>query len=350
MHRPSQPQHRPTFTRPLALAALAAALQPPASLRAPPGWPDPQRGRLLQHPGFEVLAFSNTYDGNFSDSKIAGVELIHHGVRTASNGDVRLSPTPEQWDIVATPVDRKVDAASGTVTTRMRFDTENFEYAVKVSPARAGVAIQVLLDKPLPVGLAGKAGFNLEFLPSAYFGKSWMSDAGTGALPLYPSGPSRRDNAGATVRLPLASGHALTLAPEDPTRRVAIRSAKATLGLYDGRNNAQNGWYVVRSLLPGGKTGTVLEWTVEGSTVPGWTRPTVIGHSQVGYHPAQRKVAILERDRNAPAPGQARLLRVAADGSTTEVQATVPQRWGQYLRYDYYTFDFSAVRKPGLYL
>ena len=106
---------------------------------------------------------------------------------------------------------------------------------------------------------------------------------------------------------------------------------------------------MVRSLLPSGKTGTVLEWTLSASTEPGWTRETVIGHSQVGYHPAQRKVAVLETDRNAPAPGTARLLRVDADGSTREALAATPRRWGQYLRYDYYPFDFSDVREPGLY-
>ena len=52
--------------------------------------------------------FSNAYDGNFSDAKIAGVELIHHGVRTATNGDVRLSPTPEQWDPVPALKSRQV--------------------------------------------------------------------------------------------------------------------------------------------------------------------------------------------------------------------------------------------------
>lgn len=352
MHRstpsPRRARHA-SSARPLRAATLAIALAGSLCAGAAERSPRLNDAGYFSTPGFDVLAFSNTYDGNFSDSKIAGVELIHHGVRTASNGDVRLSPTPEQWDPVATPVDRKVDAASGTVTTRMRFDTEDFEYAVKVSPRGDGVAIQVLLDQPLPARLAGKAGFNLEFLPSAYFGRSWMSDAGHGALPLYPSGPSRRDASGATVRMPLARGHALTLAPEDPVRRVAIRSPQAELGLYDGRNQAQNGWYVVRSLLPAGKAGTVLEWTVEGSTLPGWTRPTVIGHSQVGYHPAQRKVAVLERDRNAAAPGTARLLRVAADGSTREMAAAQPHHWGQYLRYDYYTFDFSTVREPGLY-
>ena len=41
--------------------------------------------------GVNVLVFSNWYDGLFSDSKISGVEIIHHGVRTVTNGDVRMT-------------------------------------------------------------------------------------------------------------------------------------------------------------------------------------------------------------------------------------------------------------------
>jgi endoglucanase len=37
--------------------------------------------------GLNVLVFSNFYDGSFSDAKISGIEIIHHGVRTATNGD-----------------------------------------------------------------------------------------------------------------------------------------------------------------------------------------------------------------------------------------------------------------------
>ena len=48
--------------------------------------------------GLNVLVFNNWYNDNFSDSKISGIEIIHHGIRTATNGDVRLNPTPEQWD------------------------------------------------------------------------------------------------------------------------------------------------------------------------------------------------------------------------------------------------------------
>lgn len=343
MNRPNRRSRRIRHTV-LAAALLCAGLTAHAGTGLRLG-----EAGYFSKPGLDVLAFSNVYDGNFSDAKIAGVELIHHGVRTATNGDVRLAPTPEQWDAAATLLERKVDPASGAVTTRMRFDAEDFEYAVRVAPRGDGVAIQVLLDRPLPQALAGKAGFNLEFLPSAYFGKAWLADGRGGQLPLYPSGPSGRAQDGGTVRLPMASGRRLVLAPEDAQRRVSIESPGAELRLYDGRNQAQNGWYVVRSLLPSGKTGTVLEWHLSASTEPGWTRETVIGHSQVGYHPAQRKVAVLETDRNAPAPGNARLLRVDGDGHAREALAAVPRRWGQYLRYDYYTFDFSDVREPGLY-
>lgn len=339
---------RRTSVRRLYRPALAALL-----LCVAPAWAarlELQEGDYLGTRGLDVLVFNNYYDGNFSDSKIAGVELIHHGVRTATNGDVRLSPTPEQWDPVATLVERQVDRATGAIQARLRYDDPAFEYTIRVSPGDDGVRIQVLLDRPLPRALEGRAGFNLEFLPSAYWGKPYLADEGRGGLlPRYPAGPTGRGADGKPVRLPLATGTRLTLAPEDPQRRVSLHSHGGELALYDGRNQAQNGWYVVRGLLPAGRRGVVLEWTLQAGIEPDWTRPTVIGHSQVGYHPAQRKVAVLERDRHAPPPGTVRLLRVEADGSTHEVLADTPHHWGRYLRYDYHTFDFSQVREPGLY-
>ena len=65
--------------------------------------------------GLNVLVFSNWYNDLFSDSKMSGIEIIHHGVRTATNGDVRLNPTPEQWDPIPQFVKRKVDKNAGTI-------------------------------------------------------------------------------------------------------------------------------------------------------------------------------------------------------------------------------------------
>ena len=50
----------------------------------------------------------------------------------------------------------------------------------------------------------------------------------------------------------------MLLAPDAPERMVKITSHDADLMLFDGRILAQNGWFVVRSLLPAGKTGKVL--------------------------------------------------------------------------------------------
>jgi len=50
----------------------------------------------FQTQGVNVLVYSNLFTGGFNDEKTAGIELIHHGVRTAQGGAVRLSSTPEQ--------------------------------------------------------------------------------------------------------------------------------------------------------------------------------------------------------------------------------------------------------------
>lgn len=72
-----------------------------------------------------------------------------------------------------------------------------------------------------------------------------------GPFPRTASGPMTRDGSGDP--LPLASGaRTITLSPEDPMTRVTITSDKGELALYDARNRAQNGWFVVRSLIAQG--------------------------------------------------------------------------------------------------
>ncbi|AHG92045.1 glycoside hydrolase family 9 [Gemmatirosa kalamazoonensis] len=317
---------------------------------------------VLRGRGADVLVF-NDYYGQFGDEKISGVELIHHGVRTATNGDVRLSPTPEQWDPTPRLVGRDVDRASGRVTARLSYPAYDFSYRVEASPSGDGVLVRVLLDAPLPERLVGRAGLNIEFLPSAYFGKTYLADGAPGLFPRRESGaveraPAPLGNAvGGPTSVPgleasaMASGHTLVLAPEDAERRVTITArGGATVALYDGRNKAQNGWFVVRTLLPAGRTGAVVEWLLIPNRIPGWTRPPVIAHSQVGYLPDAPKVAVIETDPNDAARPVARLLRVEADGRLTPRVARAPVRWGRYLRYDYARFDFSSEKEPGVYV
>ena len=299
--------------------------------------------------GLNVLVFSNWYNGLFSDSKMSGVELIHHGVRTATNGDVRLSPTPEQWDPIPTFVKRDVDKDSQQISAELKYPDFNFNYRIQATPQDDGILISVNLEKPLTEALVGKAGFNFEFLPTAYFEKAYMADGQSHLFPLYPSGPTTVKD-GVWSSLSLAEGKQLVLAPEDPERRVTIESKSGRLTIYDGRNKAQNGWYVIRELIPAGKTGKVIEWFLKANTIDGWVRQPVIAHSQVGYIPSQQKVAVLEFDKNDHSDNQAKLIKILPDGNKVEVLSKKIGSRKNYLRYQYGQFDFSSVTEPGLYL
>lgn len=89
--------------------------------------------------GANVLVFSNWYDGLFSDSKMSGIEIIHHGERTATNGDVRLHHTPEQWDAIPTFVKREVDREKGEIEVWQEYPEYDFSYRIKAETRDEGV-------------------------------------------------------------------------------------------------------------------------------------------------------------------------------------------------------------------
>jgi len=318
--------------------------------------------------GANVLVYSNLFTGGFNDEKTAGIELIHHGVRTAQGGAVRLSNTPEQWDLVPAIPTRTVNRESNSIESVLTYEDFDFASRVVVTAKGQGVEIAVYLDKPVPAELEGAAGFNLEFLPSQYWGKTYLADGRLNRFPRYVVGntvtrPNREkikqykgyvtaDDRG-TGRfvdpLPLETGHTFLLAPEDPERRVKITSEDAELMLFDGRMLAQNGWFVVRSLLPAGKTGKVLSWIVEPHAIDGWIREPNIGFSQVGYLPSQPKVSVIELDKKDTPPATASIYKIDEHGRAAEVFSGPIQSWGDYYKYHYVKFDFSSVNTPGIY-
>ena len=323
----------------------------------------------FERQGVNVLVFSNSFNGGFNDEKNSGIEIIHHGVRTVQGGAVRLNNTPEQWDLVPTMTSRKVDKAAGTIEVGLRYNDYDFDSRVVVTAKGKAVEIAVWLDKPVPEKLAGEAGLNIEFLPSQYWLKTYTMDGQLGRLPRYatsqtvtrPNSEKPRQFKGfktyddrGTDRfvdpLPIVTGHRLSMATDDPSRLVTITSDDAELKLFDGRMLAQNGWFVVRSVLPKGKTGKVVTWTVEPHAIPNWIREPNIGFSQIGYIPEQPKVAVIELDKNDPMQtGTASLMRINPDGTTAEAYKAQVKSWGPYFKYNYVKFDFTSVKEPGVY-
>jgi endoglucanase len=318
--------------------------------------------------GVNVLVYNNLFTGGFNDEKTAGIELIHHGVRTAQGGAVRLSSTPEQWDLVPAIPTRTVDSASKTIESTLRYEDYDFDSRVVVTAKGKGVEISVYLDKPVPAALEGSAGFNLEFLPSQYWGKTYLMDGRPNLFPRYAAGNTiTRPNSEKLMQfkgyvtsddrgtgrfidpLPLETGRTFLLAPDEPERLVKITSHDADLMLFDGRVLAQNGWFVVRSLLPAGKTGKVLTWTVEPNAIKGWLREPNIGFSQVGYLPSQQKVSVIELDKKDKPLAKASIYKIGDDGKAAQVFSGKIVTWGDYYKYHYVKFDFSSVNTPGIY-
>ena len=189
--------------------------------------------------GFSVVLYQNTYHPVFVDEKNAALQMILHGQRIATNGDIRLVPTPEQWDLVAKLTGEEADKDHNRLVAHLSFPTYEMDYTLEVAAEPGGVRVSVNLDKPLPQKLAGRAGFNLEFLPSIYIDKSYAVDGKQfGVIPRSPQDPM----------------HVVAPAPDQPKKLPFPGRMGQGKGLY--RASADRHWQQHyaggrRSALPG---------------------------------------------------------------------------------------------------
>jgi hypothetical protein len=312
-------------------------------------------------PGLNVMAFQDIYP----EGHQSGVSIIQNGLRVATNGDLRLDPTPGQWQPVPKQDKRVVNKQENEITTWLSYpdpqrnrtgfnpiDYPDLKLSYQVHVRGEGQSIRVLvdLDGPLPATFVGKVGFNFELYPTNLFGKSWYLGGQSGIFPRQPNGPEVPDAGGEIQPAPLASGKRLSIAPESEAQRLIIESRKSDLQLLDGRNKHNNGWFIVRSLVPANTTSSAIDWTISPRAIPGWKYGPVVHVSQVGYHPRQKKVAIIELDSSDSGNDLFHLKRIAEDGGFEEMASGAPKPWGKFLRYQYLQFDFSSIQKPGMYV
>ncbi len=338
------------------------------SLHALSQTPKPAQGmhlnnlEYLEYGGVNVMLAHDFYP----EGHQGGVGVIQNGQRVATNGDIRLNPTPGQWQPIPKVGTRMVNKATGAISVHMEYPNEDinrkgfnpviypdlhFSYTTRVEPAGKGFTIIVDLDSALPDNWIGKVGFNFELLPSVLFGKSYYMDNQFGIFPQQANEQNYIDEDGETQVTPMAAGNQLTIAPESDKQRMAIENLNGNgLQLLDGRGKQNNGWFVVRSLLQKGKTKGAIKWLVTPHAVEGWQSSPVVQVSQVGYHPAQQKIAVIELDAKDTKRSTASLLRINENGGFQTVLQSTPKDWGNFLRYHYLQFDFTQVKKPGMYV
>ena len=226
---------RPRLRIVLTMALLAAPLQ----CLAAPGTLSMKvtDSGYLDGPGVSVMLYDDNYSPIFFDQKDAAMQIILHGHRIATNGSVRLSPTPEQWDAIPHLIARHAEKEHDRLTASVSYPEYNLHYHVVVAAEPGGVRVSVNLDAPLPPALVGRAGFNLELLPSLYMDKAYSVDGKVfGVLPRSPEErmtvvpPKPGDPKslwyveqwhkakGYTQPLPFATGKSITMAVRRPAR------------------------------------------------------------------------------------------------------------------------------------
>ena len=314
----------------------------------------------FEKPGLNVMVFFDIYP----EGHQGGVGIIQNGTRVATNGDLRLEPTPGQWQPIPKVGKRSVDRTKNEISVKCTYPDSSinrkgfnpvfypdlyFTYHVRVVGEGNKFRILVDLDKPLPAGWEKKVGFNFELFPGLLFGKSWYLDAQSGIFPTQANGPMEKDADGNWQAFPMATGQKLTIAPEIAAQTMVIESKGQPLQLMDGRFYHNNGWFVVRSLVTPGKTIGAIEWVVDCNVLPNFLSKPVVHVSQIGYHPDQQKIAVIEVDKNDPKLEKASLYRISEDGGLKEIRSMEPQKWGKFLRFNYFQFDFSDIKTPGIY-
>ncbi len=352
--------------------AAAATATPSAQAKGNPGTKlQLNEQGYFSAPGADVMAFQDIYP----EGHQGGVGIIQNGVRVATNGDLRLEPAPGQWAPVPVQKDRAVDRAAGEIVTTLAYpdpdkDRKGFnplEYprpALQLQGARARRGRRRARHRrsrrgrcPRPGSVASASTWSST--PAALFGSTFY--AGDGAPGDDKARAPASSRASPTARCastttsevqpePLATGHRLVVAPEEPAQQLTIESARAPLALLDGRVNHPNGWFVVRALIPAGATARAIDWLIDAARAAGLAlaagRPRVAGRLSPGAAQGRGDRDRSRRHQRAARDADShRRGRPARDGRWPRP----PRVWGRFLRYRYLQFDFSGVRRDGVY-
>jgi len=313
----------------------------------------------FRNKGVDLMAFDDIYP----DGHQAGVSIIMHGERVASNGDVRFRNLAGQWRPVPKQGERAIDEEANTITTSLAYPDKDREvgfspivypdikldYKVTVRGVNESVIITVDLDAPVPDDFIGHVCLTMELFPGALFGKPWIMDEKQGIFPVQPNGPFEpvADINSFDIK-PYAVGKNLTIRPDDPYGRCKIESKGSPIHLYDARATHNDGWFVLSSDLLPNTTKEAAVWVITPNVVDDWLHTPVVQLSQVGYHPNQPKTAVIELDRHEKKREKVALYKITKTGEEL-VREAGGDEWGSFLRYNYLKFDFTEVKTDGLY-
>ncbi|MGK9475829.1 glycoside hydrolase family 9 protein [Melioribacter sp. OK-6-Me] len=303
-------------------------------------------------PGFNLTVFDDFYP----EGHQGGITIIKNDERIAANGDLRLEATPGQWSPVPKMGNKTIDRVNQVISVELWYPDSSknrkgfnpivypdlklkYKINTELINENRSILVTVVIDDPIPDEWMDKIGFNLELFPGYFFGKFFMADGKPVAFPKDPL---------FSLHTPLTRCREVVL-DADTKSKISIKSLTTDIEIYDGRINHNNGWFILRSRINADNKNEALRWIITPTIDTTWHYTPVVKVSQLGYHPVQKKLAVIETDKNFSWKGNLRLERIDKDTVVILRDKIVPDFWGEFLRYKYFTWDFSDLDKEGLY-
>jgi len=304
------------------------------------------KGGYLKSPQMSVLTFHNEY----AVGKQGGIEFILRNYRLISNGNMYIEyigANNKSIRLFPDPIFDEIEYSSNSVVMPFEVEEPRMKYNLRVDlldDTEAQVTIEL---KEVENNNIDRLYFQMEFYPEVYKGQPYFSDSDTGFFP--HEFQSKIIKPGDTqLPVPFAKGEKFSFSPGNTNTGCVISSDGTTMEMLDYRLYARREWFVLQApIVP--EINKPVQLKVTFPSVNNYQKQPVISYSRNGYHPNQKKQAVIELD-NGQETGAVSLLRVHGNGKTETVKRTDnPAKWGSYMRYDYVVFDFTDVRTPGLY-
>ncbi|MFV2065846.1 MAG: glycoside hydrolase family 9 protein [Pirellulales bacterium] len=291
-------------------------------------------------PGLRFLVYHNTYVGG----RQGGLQMLLHGTRVLDAGTLFVrTRAGKQYGYYGNSEkqigSRRVDVDGRVASLPGKFVALGMKYELAVTTDGESIAIRVQLDKPVDWSTVSDCVLKIEIFPEAYFNTTYH---GGGLSDSFQERHMGR-------RLLIPSAEKIVVAPEVPHRTLTFCAHNARLSLRDERRDLRVSGYMVWASLPPGSEQKTFSLTITPKLDTTWRRDPVIQVSQLGFHPDQRKRAVLEIDSRVTEVGEISLSRIDESGTGEVIKRGMPVRWGPLFDYQYYLFDFSDVVEPGLY-
>jgi len=297
----------------------------------------------LNHEGFfETHGFAFlVYHNDYLVGKRGGLQMFLHDKRVADAGEVFcLTADGRQFifDNKETGT-RIVDLENGLSIIPEKILPLGITYKIICSTDGESIMIKVQLDEPIDWKKVSRFMLKLEIYPREYQYRTYRGAQFTGFFP--------ERYMGKMVLIPMAQE--IIIAPEDDLKAFTINTEDAQLSLIDGRGQGSNNGFIVFVSLPAGSSEKQFSMKIKPRIIPQWRREPVIQVSQIGYHPDQKKIAVLELDSQINEVEKMKLVCLDKNGDKQLVKTAKPVKWGPLFNYEYYLFDFTEVWNEGQY-